>query len=104
MLYIPSFYQPPEDASEDVAEDAKRAASESDFLKHPLVSFAMLTRYLFLIRLPWGLLMIPVFQQIVERKPDDSKVSGTTIGQSFIVWVQWFVLLNCSLIQLSYAP
>jgi len=54
--------------------------------------------------MPWGILMIPVLKPMFERSPENSKVAPSTIGHSMLAWLQWFVILNISLIHLSYAP
>jgi hypothetical protein len=104
-MYIPGL----EDAVEDVVEtdyikEAREKSVESVYLKHPVVNFTILVRHLWLTRMPWGTLMIPILKPIYERGPENSKVAPSTLGQSMLAWVEWFLVLNFALIHISYAP
>merc|ERR1712113_91688 len=100
-----SFEETFDEAAEgDHLKEAKEKAAESEFLKHPVVLFTLLVRHHWLTRMPWGMLLIPPLKSIYEHSPENSKVAPSTIGHGMLAWVQWFIVLNYSLIHLSFAP
>jgi len=88
----------------DPIEEARAQAAESEFLRHPMVSAAVLVRHHILTRMPWCVLLAPVFTSALDRIPGDSKVSATTMKHSMLTWAEWILVLNGALIHLSYAP
>eukprot|EP00931_Biecheleriopsis_adriatica_P115690 TRINITY_DN91457_c0_g1_i1.p1 TRINITY_DN91457_c0_g1~~TRINITY_DN91457_c0_g1_i1.p1 ORF type:complete len:540 (-),score=101.37 TRINITY_DN91457_c0_g1_i1:8-1561(-) len=75
---------------------------ESEFLKQPGVVFAVIARYEVLSRWPWALLCLPIFYHITESVPENSKVAPATLARSMYAWLQWFLVVYCTLLYLSY--
>merc|ERR1712232_280754 len=103
-MYIPGIDGIAEDSENDILREAIEKASKSALLQHPVVSFAALARYHVLSRWPWALLALIILYHIFEHVPENSKVSGSTLLRSLLAWLQWFLVLVCSLTQVSYAP
>jgi len=93
-----------EQAYAELLRNAKEFAASSKFLRDPALQIAVIVRYHVLSYWPSALLMLPVFSSILEKLPDNSKVSGSSLLRSLFAWLQWFLVLVCSLMHLSYIP
>jgi len=87
----------------DLLKNAIEFAAASKFLHHPAVHVAVLIRYHVLSYWPLTLLMLPVLSSIMERAPEESKVSASSLLRSIFAWLQWLLVLICSIMHLSYA-
>lgn len=93
-----------EQANAQILQNAKEFAASSKFLHTPALQIAIIVRYNVLSYWPSACLMLPVFSSILEKLPDNSKVSGSSLLRSLFAWFQWFLVLVCSLMHLSYIP
>merc|ERR1719313_351623 len=79
-------------------------AQSSKLLQNPVVARWVFIRYTVLSYWPWCIMLLPIFSSIVERVPESSKAAGSSLLRSLFAWLQWLLLLLCSLMHLSYAP
>jgi hypothetical protein len=93
-----------EQAAAALVQQARQLAAKNPFIRDPAVQTAMIMRYHVLSYWPSALLVLPVFSSILEKLPDNAKASGSALLRNLFAWLQWFLLLLCSLVHLSYVP
>jgi len=79
-------------------------AQNPKLLQNPTVARWVFIRYMALSCWPWCIMLLPIFSSILERVPEKSKVAGSSLLRSLFAWLQWMILLICTLMHLSYAP
>jgi len=113
-----------EDSEENIAaaaliKSAQEFASQSSFMRNPYVQYAIVARYYILSYWPATIPMLLILPLAVERtsaenskaldssgdkdkKQDNS--SASSLLRSMFAWLQWLLVLLCSLMHMSYIP